>query len=92
VLKLAAGSTTQTELPFTGLSNPYGAAVDGAGSVYVTDNENRQVVKLEAGTNAQTVLPFTGLDAPSRVAVDGAGNVYVFDGGGFGSVVKLAAG
>ena len=91
VLKLAAGSTTQTELPFTGLADPYGAAVDGADNVYVTDAENRQVVKLEAVSNAQTVLPFTGLAAPSHVAVDGAGNVYVFDGGGFGSVVKLAA-
>jgi sugar lactone lactonase YvrE len=92
VLELAAGSNTQTVLPFTGLADPYGAAVDGADTVYVTDNENRQVVKLEAGSNSQTVLPFTGLDAPSGVAVDGAGNVYVFDGGGFGAVVKLAAG
>ena len=36
VVKLAAGSTTQTVLPFTGLNAPSGVAVDNAGSVYVT--------------------------------------------------------
>ncbi|MDT5256771.1 MAG: serine/threonine protein kinase, bacterial, partial [Mycobacterium sp.] len=92
VLKLAAGSTTQTELPFTGLGYPYGAAVDGADNVYVTDSEKQQVVKLEAGSTSPTVLPFTRLNGAGCVAVDGAGNVYVLDGGGFGSVVKLAAG
>ena len=38
MLKLAAGATTQTELPFTGLNNPEGVAVDGTGNVYVTDS------------------------------------------------------
>ena len=37
VLKLAAGSSTQTVLPFTGLNGPYGVAVDTAGTVYVAD-------------------------------------------------------
>ena len=60
VVKLAAGSNTQTVLPFTGLKNPDGVAVDAAGNVYVTDTDNNRVVKLAAGSNAQTVLPFTG--------------------------------
>ena len=34
-LTLAAGSDTQTELPFTGLHAPAGVAVDPAGKVYV---------------------------------------------------------
>ena len=38
VLKLAAGSTTQTVLPFTGLDDPRGVAVDAAGDLYVTDD------------------------------------------------------
>src|ERR1700676_3109607 len=63
-------------LAFTGLNNPSGVAVDGAGNVYVTESTNNQVVKL-GGTGPQTVLPFTGLSKPSGVAVDGAGNVYV---------------
>jgi DNA-binding beta-propeller fold protein YncE len=48
VLKLAAGSSTPTELPFTDLDGPHGVAVDSAGSVYITDGANR-VVKLPAG-------------------------------------------
>jgi serine/threonine protein kinase, bacterial len=45
-VKLAGGSGPQTELPFTGLNHPEGVAVDGAGSVYVTDYRNNRVVKL----------------------------------------------
>ena len=47
VLKLAAGSSTQTVLPFTALAAPEGVAVDTAGAVYVT--EGNRVVKLPAG-------------------------------------------
>ena len=35
VVKLAAGSATPTVLPFTGLSNSWGVAVDAAGNLYV---------------------------------------------------------
>jgi serine/threonine-protein kinase len=52
-------------LPFTGLSNPLGVAVDTAGNVYVTDNSNNRVLKLQAGSSTQDVLPFTGLKNPS---------------------------
>lgn len=48
VVKLTAGSTTQTVLPFTSLNHPYGVAVDN-GNVYVTDGGNNRVVKLPAG-------------------------------------------
>ena len=37
VVTLAAGSTTPTVLPFTGLNGPEGVAVDTAGNVYATD-------------------------------------------------------
>jgi glucose/arabinose dehydrogenase len=46
VLKLAAGSSTPTELPFTGLDRPAGVAVDGDGDVYVVDSGNKRVLKL----------------------------------------------
>jgi serine/threonine-protein kinase len=49
VLKLAAGSSTPTVLPFVGLESPSGVAVDSAGSVYVTDVHNKRVLKLPAG-------------------------------------------
>jgi serine/threonine-protein kinase len=77
VLTLAAGSTTQAVLPFTGLNHPTGVAVDAAGDVYVADRG--RVVMLAAGSTAQTVLPFTGLNDPGGVAVDTAGSVYVTD-------------
>jgi serine/threonine protein kinase, bacterial len=49
VLELAAGSSTQAVLPFTGLNGPDGVAVDTAGNVYVTDWGNNRVLKLPAG-------------------------------------------
>ncbi|MGO9507261.1 MAG: serine/threonine-protein kinase PknD [Mycobacterium sp.] len=90
VVELPAGSRTPTVLPFSGLYQPQGLAVDGTGAVYVADFNNR-VVKLAAGSNNQTVLPFTGLNFPEGVAVDGQGNVYVADRGN-NRVLKLAAG
>jgi serine/threonine protein kinase, bacterial len=66
-------------LPFTGLNEAYGVAVDGAGNVYVSDNGNNRVLELPKGGTSQVVLPFTGLADPTGVAVDGAGNLYVAD-------------
>jgi NHL repeat-containing protein len=98
VLKLTAGSNTQTVLPFTGLDlsdggviDGYiaGVAVDAPGNVYVIDSGHHRVVKLAAGSSTQTVLPFKGMDTPRGVAVDSAGTVYVVADGW---VLKLAAG
>jgi serine/threonine protein kinase, bacterial len=90
VVELAPGSSNPTVLPFSGLYQPQGLAVDSAGAVYVADFNNR-VVKLTSGSTAQSVLPFTGLNYPEGVAVDGQGNVYVADRGN-NRVLKLAAG
>ena len=90
VVKLAAGSNTPTVLPFSGLYEPQGVAIDANRTVYVTDFNNR-VVKLTAGSNNQSELPFTGLNFPEGVAVDSAGSVYVADRGN-NRVAKLAAG
>jgi serine/threonine-protein kinase len=54
-------------LPFTGLAQPEGVAVDTAGNVYVTDTGNNRVLRLAAGSSTQSVLPFTGLNDPDGV-------------------------
>lgn len=89
-VKLASGSNATTVLPFNGLYEPQGLAVDGAGTVYVADFNNR-VISMAAGSNTQRELPFTGLNYPEGVAVDSQGAVYVADRGN-SRVVKLAAG
>jgi serine/threonine protein kinase, bacterial len=90
VVELPRGSSTPAVLPFSGLYQPQGLAVDNAGAVYVADFNNR-VVKLTAGSTSQTVLPFTGLNYPEGVAVDGQGSIYVADRGN-NRVLKLPAG
>ena len=79
MVKLAAGSSSQTVLPFTGLNDPAGLAVDSAGNLFVTDLQGGKgrVVKLAAGSGIQDVLPFTA--AYPGVAVDTAGNLYSTD-------------
>jgi DNA-binding beta-propeller fold protein YncE len=72
--------TTQVQRPFTGLSDPWGVAVDAAGNVYVTDNANHRVVELAAGSATPTVLPFSAA-AVAAVAVDAVGDLYVTDPG-----------
>jgi serine/threonine protein kinase, bacterial len=54
--------TGQVVLPFPGVREPYGMAVDSAGNVYVTDCWNNRVLKLPAGSATQIELPFTALN------------------------------
>lgn len=90
VVKLAPGSNKPEMLPFTGLYEPQGVAVDRAGAVYVTDFNNR-VLKLDPDSHVQSELPFTGLNYPEGLVVDNDGSVYVADRGN-NRVVKLPAG
>jgi serine/threonine protein phosphatase PrpC/sugar lactone lactonase YvrE len=86
-----AAPPAQTVLPFTGLNPPDTLAVDTAGTVYIADTGNNQVLKLAPGSPTPTPLPFTELNQPGSVAVDTAGNVYVVDFGN-NRVLKLPAG
>jgi sugar lactone lactonase YvrE len=100
VLKLAAGSSSQTVLPFTDLQ-PGGLAVQPAGNVYVADVRANQVLKLAAGSSSPTALPSIGgggVGLGGGVAVDAAGTVYADVGESCGPkcnrsyLMRLAAG
>lgn len=80
VIKLPAGSNTQTVLPeFVHAS----LVSDVAGAVWVVDAGNEQLVKLAAGSDTQTVLPLPNLGVRGDVlAMDTARNAYGVDGGG----------
>jgi DNA-binding beta-propeller fold protein YncE len=81
-VELTAGSNNQTVLPFDGLNDPEGVAVDSAGNIYITGYGDAPVLKLPAGSITQVKLPFTGFTGPqppNGVAVNSAGDVYVVD-------------
>ena len=87
-------ATGQQAMPFNGLNfrfAPGGVAVDGSGTLYVTNQTMYgRVVALPDGSTSPTVKPFNGLYEPQGIAVDGAGKIYVSD---FNNrVVALAAG
>jgi sugar lactone lactonase YvrE len=79
-----AGSTYVPANPLTtlvssGLANPYGVAVDGAGDVFIADFNNNAVKEWHAATGTISTLVSTGLNDPVGVAVDGAGDVFIAD-------------
>ena len=94
VVSTLAGSGTSGYADGTGTSaqfnSPIGVAVDGAGNVYVADENNHRIRKITTSGVVSTLAGSTsgytdgtGTSAqfkyPNGVAVDGAGNVYVAD-------------
>ena len=81
-----AGSTyitaqTMNTLVSSGLNQPRGVALDGAGNIYIGDTGNNAVKKWSIATHAVTTLVSSGLNSPNGVAVDGTGNVFIADTG-----------
>ncbi len=71
----------ETTLVSSGLSSPYGVAVDGSGNVYIADEYNDAVEVWMPAT--QTVTTLATVPSANGVAIDGLGNIYVSqnDGG-----------
>src|SRR5438552_7737169 len=106
----ASGNATPTATiagDNTGLSFPFGVALDGAGNIYVTNSASsvggsNSITVYAAGasgnaTPAATIAGGnTGLDFPTGIALDGTGNIYVGNSGGNitvdGSITVYAAG
>jgi len=74
----------------SGLSSPFGLAVDGNGDVFIADSNNARVVEVPAGGGTQTTVG-SGLTYPTGVAVDGAGDVFIADRNA-NQVVEVPAG
>jgi len=82
----------------------YGIAVDGAGTVYVTDAWNNTVRSISPGGAVSTIAGSVGVAGsadgvgpaarfafPWGIAVDGSGNVYVADSGN-NTIRKITSG
>jgi hypothetical protein len=85
--QIAYNSSTATAIDpvvnSVGLSSPAGAAVDGAGDLFIADTPNNRVVEVPAGGGAATaispVVDGKELVDPLSVAVDGAGHLFITD-------------
>ena len=87
---IAFGPGVPITVPTTGLSIPWGVAVDGAGDLFVADSANSDVIEVPAGGGAQITLG-SGLNSPQGLAVDGAGDLFIADAGN-NRVVEVPAG
>jgi streptogramin lyase len=93
-----AGNGTSGSLDATGTNatflQPYGAAIDAAGNLYVADKGNNLIRRISPYTTNVTTIAGDGnagftdgmgtnaeFNNPSSVAVDASGNLYVADAG-----------
>ena len=87
VIQVPGGFGTPVTLA-SGLTNPHGVAVDAAGDVYVSSDN--QVSEYPVG-GGNPIPMGTGYRTPQAVAVDASGTVYVADTGN-AQIVKVAPG
>ena len=87
VRKFSRDFSTSTTLPFTGLTQPSGIAVDGNGTVYVADQVSDTVSALTT-MGVQTTVGTSALAQPTGLAVDGTGALFIADTGN-NRVIKI---
>ena len=72
-----------TVLVSSGLSSPYGVAVDGAGNnVYIADTSHNATKHWLAATKSVSTVVSSGLNYPRTVDEDGSGNIIIDDNDG----------
>ncbi|KAA8890255.1 hypothetical protein F3087_02805 [Nocardia colli] len=80
IVRVAPNGTQET-IPPGNLAFPFGIVVDGAGTITVSNSEDRiGIIRLDAAGN-RTTVPFTGLDRSMGLDIDSAGNIYVVQAG-----------
>ena len=85
--QLAIDGGQATKVAATGLGKPAAVAVSSAGTVYIADPDNNQIVVEPAGGGTQTTITATPgltpaqLSGPKGVALDSTGSVYISDTG-----------
>ncbi len=89
VYSLAKGSSSPTQLPITGLSSPHGIDIDGAGTLYIAQNNyGTDIVTFNTFTGVQgsiavvptaPYVPCSSAEYLYGVAVDDAGNLFALD-------------
>jgi hypothetical protein len=77
IYDLAKAGTPEIGSITQGISGPYGIAVDGAGTLYVANENAGNVTIYPAGAIAPSLTLAQGLTTPFGVAVDTNGDVYV---------------
>jgi DNA-binding beta-propeller fold protein YncE len=80
VYKISAAGAV-SPLPFSGLSNPQGVAVNSSGSIVYVANTGASEILEDSGGTVTTFQSGYGFNQPQGVAVDSSGNVYVADTG-----------
>ena len=66
------------------LAQPFGVAVDNAGDIYISDQNNNRIRKVDPSGVITTVVSGgigAGVSSPAGLAVDNAGNLYITDMG-----------
>ena len=76
---VAAGSMAL----ITGLSGPYGVAVDASGNVYASDSGHNAIKEWNAATGTVSTIVSAGLNNPFELSVHGSGNLYIADQSNF---------
>jgi len=91
ITEYARGSTSPTRTLKTGLDTATGVAVDGGGTVYVSNKYARSVVVFAKGQSSPEATITANLTGPDGLATDRSGNLYIADSSG-DDVLKLAHG